>query len=113
MQTDVSIPGETISSPLKKLRENPVSFCIIPAIIFLLAFIPRAVDLGTGVTVDELLWLKRAPFFMDALLQGHFSGTYQAIHPGVTVMWLSGVFMKLFLQPVWIFPSTCQLHGFR
>ena len=99
MKREIPILGETISSTLNKFRENPVSFCIIPAIIFLLAFIPRAVDLETGLTVDELLWLTRAPHFIDALLQGNYSGTYVTIHPGVTVMWLSGVFMKLFLQP--------------
>lgn len=90
---------QTIFSTLSNIRENPVSYCIIPVIIFLLAFIPRIVDLGTGLTTDEPAWLSRAPQFTDALLQGDFSGTYIKYHPGVTVMWLSGVFMKLFLQP--------------
>jgi 4-amino-4-deoxy-L-arabinose transferase-like glycosyltransferase len=112
MQRDISTPGETISSALNKLRENPVMFCIIPAIIFLLAFIPRAVDLGTGLTVDETLWLRRAPEFIDALLKGNYSGTYIAIHPGVTVMWLSGVFMKLFLQPGMDFSQSLSVARF-
>lgn len=99
MNLGISAIRETISSTLNKMRENPISYCIIPAIIFLLAFIPRIVDLGTGLTIDEQEWLKRAPHFTEALLQGDYSGTYADIHPGVTVMWLSGFFMKLFLQP--------------
>ena len=112
MQWDISTLGETISTTLNKLRENPVSFCMIPAIIFFLAFIPRVVDLGTGLTVDEPLWLRRAPEFIDALLKGNYSGTYIAIHPGVTVMWLSGVFMKLFLRPGMDFPQYLSVARF-
>jgi len=112
MNWDISALGETISSTLNKLRENPVSFGIIPVIIFLLAFIPRAVNLGTGLTTDELAWLSWAQHFIDALLQGNYSGTYIEIHPGVTVMWLSGVFMKLFLRPGMDFPQYLSVARF-
>jgi len=112
MQGDISTPKDRISSLFKKIRETPVSFYIVPAIIFLLAFIPRAVGLGTGLTVDEPLWLRRAPEFIDAVLKGNFSGTYIVIHPGVTVMWISGVFMKLFLQPGMDFPQHLAVARF-
>ena len=112
MNWDISALGETISSTLNKLRENPVSFGIIPVIIFLLAFIPRAVNLGTGLTTDELAWLSWAQHFIDALLQGNYSGTYVVYHPGVTVMWLSGVFMKLFLRPGMNFPQYLSVARF-
>jgi len=112
VKMDFSAIWEIISTFLNKFRENPVSFCILPAIIFLLAFIPRIVDLGTGLTTDEHFWFTRAPHFTDALLQGNYSGTYLTYHPGVTVMWLSGFFMKLFLQPGMDFPQFLSVARF-
>jgi hypothetical protein len=41
-------------------------------------------------------WYHRAVPFVDALLAGDWAGTYQSYHPGVTVMWLAGVGMRVF-----------------
>jgi hypothetical protein len=99
MNLGISALREKIFSTFGNLREPHISFYTIPAIIFLLAFIPRVIHLGMGLTIDELSWLTRAPHFTNALLQGNYANTHIVIHPGVTVMWLSGFFMKLFLQP--------------
>lgn len=112
MHRDSSTYGNILVSALARVRENPVSFALIPAFLFLLAFIPRAVDPGTGLTTDELAWLSRAPRFISALAQGNFSGTYAVIHPGVTVMWLSGICMKLFIRPGMDFPTTLAIARF-
>jgi len=112
MSRDISTHGKILVSALARVRENPVSFGLIPAFLFLLAFIPRAVDLGTGLTTDELAWLSRAPHFISSLAQGNYSGTYAVIHPGVTVMWFSGICMKLFIRPGMDFPHSLSVARF-
>lgn len=70
---------------------------IIPLIfVFILSLIPRIHDLSTGLTTDERLWLTRSPIFFEALLDQNWTQTYQAPHPGVTTMWVSGFSMHLF-----------------
>ena len=62
--------------------------------IFLTAFLPRVISLGVATTTDELLWLVRSPNFIDAIMQHNWAATYQAPHPGVTTMWLSGASLE-------------------
>jgi hypothetical protein len=64
---------------------------VIPALIFVLAFLPRAIY----PVSRPMQWYYRAIHFSDALLARDWAGTYQSYHPGVTVMWLSGIGMKL------------------
>lgn len=66
--------------------------------IFILSLSLRATDLGTGLTNDEVLWIERAPSFIDAILSHQWNETYKVPHPGVVTMWLSGIFIKTF-QP--------------
>lgn len=63
--------------------------------IFLLGLYFRAVDLGTGLTNDERHWLVRSPNFINAILMHDWINTYQAPHPGVITMWVSGTLLKL------------------
>jgi len=65
---------------------------IIPALIFLLAFLPRAIY----PVSRPMQWYQRAIQFSDALLAHDWAGTYQSYHPGVTTMWLAGIGLKLF-----------------
>lgn len=64
--------------------------------IFLLSLSLRATDLGTGLTTDEILWIDRAPGFIDAILSHQWDETYKVPHPGVVTMWLSGISIKVF-----------------
>lgn len=64
--------------------------------IFLLSLSLRSIDLGTGLTTDEILWMNRAPSFIDAILSHQWDETYKAPHPGVVVMWLSGISIKAY-----------------
>ena len=78
----------------------------IPVLIFLLAFIPRAIYPVSW----PMQWYTRAIHFGDALLARDWAGTYQQYHPGVTTMWLSGSGIKLF---AWLRGlSSDQLLGF-
>jgi hypothetical protein len=63
---------------------------VFPVLVFLLAFFPRAVY---PVSLTNL-WHHRAIRFTDALASGNLGETYQSYHPGVTVLWLSGVGMR-------------------
>ncbi len=81
---------------ISKKNLPPVKDIIVIVFIFIMAFLPRVISLGTTVTTDELLWLNRAPNFINALLTFNLAGTYQAVHPGVITMWLSGIFLQLF-----------------
>jgi hypothetical protein len=64
---------------------------LIPALIFLLAFLPRAVYPVSRPTV----WSDRAVRFSDAVLVRNWAGTFHSYHPGVTTMWLSAIGMRL------------------
>ncbi len=55
-------------------------------LLFLLAFIPRAVY----PVSRPLQWYFRSARFFQAILEGDWAGTLFSEHPGVTVMWLSG-----------------------
>ena len=78
----------------------------IPALIFLVAFFPRAIY----PVSRPMQWYSRAVRFWDALLAQDWAGTYQRYHPGVTTMWLSGAGLKLFAWQRGL--SSEQLLGF-
>lgn len=67
---------------------------LLLCIIFLLGLSLRAVDLGTGLTSDEVHWLERSPSFIDAVFKHDWINTYQSPHPGVVTMWVSGLFLR-------------------
>ncbi len=92
-----------MSKLLNQLRLN--HYRLIPLLIFIIAFLPRFLNLGQFLTADEFLWVDRARNF----LAGMTDPTYQCTtyipdrefthglectlrtgHPGVTTMW-SGV----------------------
>jgi 4-amino-4-deoxy-L-arabinose transferase-like glycosyltransferase len=61
------------------------------ALVFLLAWAPRALALGRFVTPDEPMWVLRTVRFWHAIGQGHWSETVVSGHPGVLTVWLGGV----------------------
>ena len=67
-------------------NELPVVSCI-----FILAFIPRIMDLGSAIIADEQLWILRSKEFARALMSLNFSGTHLSGHPGVITMWLGAI----------------------
>ena len=79
-----------LAQTLKQSRR--IGRWLVPILIFLLAFFPCAIyPVSRGMR-----WYDRAVPFSDALLAQDWAGTYHSYHPGVTVMWLAGIGMKLF-----------------
>lgn len=84
------------SAPVALPRARETSrFWLLAMSYMVVAFaaaLPRMLDLGVFVTVDETsFWMYRAKTFMDALRTGDFGATAIAPHPGVTTMWLGGI----------------------
>lgn len=79
-----------VTSIQKQFIQLKLTEFIIYAGLFLAAFLPRVIELGKMLTTDELLWLSRCPAFMQAVLKADWAGTSLAVHPGVTLMWISG-----------------------
>ncbi|MEN9939040.1 MAG: hypothetical protein RLZZ387_5619 [Chloroflexota bacterium] len=64
--------------------------------VALAALLPRALDLGGFLTVDEAnFWLARSATFLDALRRGDWAATAISTHPGVTTMWLGSLGLLL------------------
>jgi len=58
--------------------------------VFAIALATRLLWVTVPLNPDEGLWMRRGPAFLQAVLQGQPSATYQRHHPGVTNMWLIG-----------------------
>lgn len=61
------------------------------AIIFIVAALPRLLNLGIFLTADEKNWMMRGYEFVRAFKDGRFNDMLQTTHPGVTVLWLTGL----------------------
>jgi hypothetical protein len=59
-------------------------------VVFAVALLMRLLWISVPLNVDEGLWMRRGPAFLQAVLQGNPAATYQRHHPGVTNMWLIG-----------------------
>jgi 4-amino-4-deoxy-L-arabinose transferase-like glycosyltransferase len=58
--------------------------------MFVLALLPRVLNLNVFITFDEPKWMgEYAVGFLLALMRGEFAATYQTLHPGVTIMWFA------------------------
>jgi hypothetical protein len=55
----------------------------------------RLAGLDRLVTPDEPLWITRSARFAAALTDGRLADTYQAVHPGVTLMWVGTAVLLL------------------
>jgi hypothetical protein len=64
----------------------------IPLSIFLVAFLLRAIY----PVSRTIVWSDRAFYFIDAVLEGDWAATYQHYHPGVSLMWLTGIGLQIF-----------------
>ena len=85
---------------------------IIPISIFLIAFIPRVIDLGTGLSADETIWIARSNAFIHNISALDPVQTYINAHPGITTSWLSGSFLTLFTNEGMNFPLQLAIGRF-
>jgi len=67
----------------------------IALLIFVVAFVPRMIGLGTFITWDEPQWAFRAAKFLHALGAGNPAGTFLIGAPGVITMWCGAVGMAI------------------
>jgi len=63
---------------------------LILLVIFVVAFLPRVVDLGVFLTADEKNWIGRSYEFVRAFKDWRFNDMLQTTHPGVPVLWVVG-----------------------
>ena len=85
---------------------------LLPLLLFVVALVPRVLNLGVFATMDEVsFWFARSDRFLQAISTGNFAGTAITDHPGVTTMWLGAIgilLRELFLNHGWLHELTPQ-----
>jgi predicted membrane-bound mannosyltransferase len=77
---------------LHRLRKGSTVFWVGLVFIFFLALMPRL----SSPVMRPMVWYKRSVYFWDAVLAGNWGGTYQFYHPAVTVMWVTGLGLRIY-----------------
>ena len=73
-----------------------------PGLLFLLAFLPRAVQ----PVSRPLVWYLRSAHFVEAMLRGDFGNTVYSEHPGMGLMWPVGTGLKIYWAVSGIAPAA-------
>lgn len=75
---------------------------LLVIVLFLIAGLPRLLDLGIFLTADEKNWIGRSFEFIRAFKDWRFNDMLQTTHPGVTAMWLIGssVTVKMIISSI-------------
>ena len=83
------------------IRENKYVGALVMGALFISALLPRLCAINRYITPDELTWVYRSVQFREALLDGRWSETIIAGHPGVTITWLGtlGISAQLAISP--------------
>lgn len=64
--------------------------------LFLIAFLPRIWNCEKHINCDGAkFWFGRCTRFIQAVKEGEFTSTFQAPHPGVTLMWIAGASLHI------------------
>lgn len=69
-----------------KVRSWKWEYCIALA-LFIMALLPRVLNLNAFITWDEPMWTYLSIKFLAALLRIDFAGTFLVGHPGVITTW--------------------------
>ncbi|KKT10051.1 MAG: hypothetical protein UV89_C0029G0005 [candidate division WWE3 bacterium GW2011_GWB2_43_22] len=81
---------------LTVLFRNKYAALIFFTVVF---FLTRFLFLGTDeINPDGVNWHYRSQQFIVGLKSGDFERTYQHYHPGVTLMWITGVPIEIYKQ---------------
>lgn len=67
-------------------------FRAIPWVLFWIAFVPRAIH----PVSRPLVWYLRSARFVNSVLEADWANTVYSEHPGVSLMWPTGVGLKLY-----------------
>jgi hypothetical protein len=87
---------------IESLAERPWIRRAFPAVLFLVAFLPRIIQ----PVSRPLVWYLRSAHFIDAVLAGDWGNTVYSEHPGVTLMWPVAVGLKLYWALSGITPAA-------
>lgn len=74
---------------LRALLTRPFTLAMLG--IALLVLLPRVLNLGEVMTVDEPLWRSRAHNFLEAVVTGDLQKTFISGQPGITTLWIAGL----------------------
>ncbi|MBU1879628.1 MAG: glycosyltransferase family 39 protein, partial [Chloroflexi bacterium] len=69
---------------------------VIAGLLFVLALLPRVIDLGSYVTHDEPFWLLNSIRCIYGLTHGDMSAAFQSAHPGVPPLIGHGALLWLY-----------------
>ena len=78
---------------------------VFPIVLFLIAFLPRAIQ----PVSRPLVWYLRSAHFIDAVLAGEWANTVYSEHPGVTLMWPAAIGLKLYWALSGITPAAASV----
>ncbi len=79
-----------------KIQKNSIFFLLAFSFLFFLTRVPRLNN--DIINPDEVNWHYRTEQFVNGLKYQQWEKTYQHYHPGVTVMWITGVSTEVFKQ---------------
>ena len=74
------------------MKGKPLWRRTFPVLLFVIAFLPRAIE----PVSRPMVWYLRSAHFIDAVLAGDWANTVYSEHPGVALMWPSGIGLKLY-----------------
>jgi 4-amino-4-deoxy-L-arabinose transferase-like glycosyltransferase len=84
------------------MKRHPLLRIGFPIFLFLLAFLPRAIQ----PVSRPLVWYLRSAYFIEDVLSGNWASTVYSEHPGVTLMWPAGIGLKLYWSLSGISPAA-------
>jgi hypothetical protein len=87
---------------IESLVQRPWVRRAFPAALFIIAFLPRAIQ----PVSRPLVWYLRSAHFIDAVLAGDWGNTVYSEHPGVALMWPVAIGLKLYWALSGITPAA-------
>jgi 4-amino-4-deoxy-L-arabinose transferase-like glycosyltransferase len=87
---------------IESLAQRPWVRRAFPAALFVIAFLPRAIQ----PVSRPLVWYLRSAHFIDAVLAGDWGNTVYSEHPGVALMWPAAIGLKLYWALSGITPAA-------
>jgi hypothetical protein len=87
---------------IESLAESSWIRRAFPAVLFLIAFLPRAIQ----PVSRPVVWYLRSAHFADAVLAGDWGNTVYSEHPGVTLMWPVAISLKLYWMLSGVTPAA-------
>lgn len=97
MKYTTTTEGARPAGPTVAARPSArVGSILLPLLVAVAALLPRAIGLADFLTTDEAYhWITRTERFAAAIGEGRWADTILTGHPGVTLMWLGSLGLRL------------------